>query len=181
MTALSNKAYWDQFKPAPEFVFLFLPGESFYSAALQADPALIEGNSSQRVILATPTTLIALLKAVAYGWRQERLAADAEKIGNLGKELYERIATLGTHFSGLGSSLRAAVEKYNDAAGTLEARVLVSARRLKELPITPSDKEVVVPIQIDTNTRHLQSPELGAPNNLDGSPALVSPKLGTND
>jgi DNA recombination protein RmuC len=172
MSALNNKAYWDQFKPAPEFVFMFLPGESFYSAALEADPALIEGNSSQRVIIATPTTLIALLKAVAYGWRQERLAEDAEKIGTLGKELYERISILGTHFAGLGTSLRAAVEKYNDAAGTLETRVLVSARRFKEMPITPTDKEIVVPNLIDTIPRHLQSPELSAPS---GPEVIASP------
>jgi DNA recombination protein RmuC len=177
MSALSNKAYWEQFKPAPEFVFMFLPGESFYSAALEADPGLIEGNSSQRVILATPTTLIALLKAVSYGWRQERLAEDAEKIGALGKELYERISILGTHFSGLGSSLRTAVEKYNDAAGTLETRVLVSARRFKELPTTPTDKEIVVPNQIDTVPRHLQSPEFGAQDHSSISPDLPSPKL----
>ena len=152
---------------------MFLPGESFYSAALEADPALIEGNSSQRVIIATPTTLIALLKAVAYGWRQERLAEDAEKIGTLGKELYERISILGTHFSGLGTSLRTAVEKYNDAAGTLETRVLVSARRFKELPITSTDKEIVTPNLIDTIPRHLQSPELNAPNDPDVIPAPI--------
>jgi len=160
MAALNSKSYWEQFKPTPEFVFLFLPGESFYSAALEADPALIEGSASQRVILATPTTLIALLKAVAYGWRQERLAKDAEKIGSLGKELYERIATLATHFTGVGSSLRSAVEKYNDAVGTLEGRVLVSARRFKDMAIAPSDKDVATPTQIDNVPRSLQSPEL---------------------
>jgi DNA recombination protein RmuC len=160
ITALSNKAYWEQFKPAPEFVFMFLPGESFYSAALEADPSLIEGGVNQRVILATPTTLIALLKAVAYGWRQERLAEDAEKIGNLGKELYERVCTLGGHFLSLGSSLRTAVEKYNDAVGTLESRVLVSARRFKDMPITATDKEIKPTNQIETIPRHLQTPEL---------------------
>jgi DNA recombination protein RmuC len=181
MSALSNKAYWEQFKPAPEFVFMFLPGESFYSAALEADPGLIEGNSSQRVILATPTTLIALLKAVSYGWRQERLAEDAEKIGSLGKELYERISVLGAHFSGVGSSLRAAVEKYNEAAGTLETRVLVSARRFKELPISPTDKEIAVPNQIDTTSRQLQSLELTPSNRVGISPDVASSKLGMGE
>ena len=160
MSALSTKAYWEQFNPAPEFVFMFLPGESFFSAALTADPLLIEAGANQRVILATPTTLIALLKAVSYGWRQERLAADAEKIGSLGKELYERLAGLAEHFVGIGASLRAAVEKYNSAVGTLESRVLVSARKFKELPIAASDKEIKMPIQLDTIPRELQAPEL---------------------
>jgi DNA recombination protein RmuC len=160
IAALSNKAYWEQFKPAPEFVFMFLPGESFYSAALEADPALIEAGVNQRVILATPTTLIALLKAIAYGWRQERLGEEVERIGNLGKELYERVRTLGSHFIGLGSSLERAVEKYNEAVGTLESRVLVSARRFKEMPITATDKEIDLAEPIETIPRQLQSPDL---------------------
>jgi DNA recombination protein RmuC len=163
MSALSAKAYWEQFKPAPEFVFMFLPGESFYSAALDADPLLIEAGANQRVILATPTTLIALLKAVAFGWRQEKLASDAEKIGNLGKELYERISRMADHFSAVGSSLRNAVDKYNEAIGTLEARVLVSARRFKEMPISATDKEIKANSQLDIVPRRLQASEMLPP------------------
>ncbi len=183
MSALSNKAYWDQFKPAPEFVFMFLPGESFYSAALQVDPLLIEGGSNQRVILATPTTLITLLKAISYGWRQERLAEDAEKIGTLGKELYERISTLGSHFVGLGTALRGAVLKYNEALATLESRVLVSARRFNELPIPATDKKIEIMNQIDVSPRELQISELKI-SELKQSPDLIpitAPKPGTND
>jgi DNA recombination protein RmuC len=160
ITALSSKSYWEQFPSAPEFVFMFLPGESFFSAALEVDPSLIEMGAAQRVIVATPTTLIALLKAVSYGWRQERLARDAEKIGYLGKELYERICKMSEHFVSLGRSLRSAVDRYNDTLGTLEGRVLVSARRFKEMPIAATDKDVEEATQIDATTRKLQSPEL---------------------
>jgi DNA recombination protein RmuC len=156
---LSAKGYWEQFTPAPEFVFMFLPGESFYSAALEADPSLIETGAGQRVILATPTTLIALLKAVSYGWRQERLAEDADKIGRLGKELYERVCTMGTHFLNVGASLGKAVEKYNEAVGALESRVLVSARRFKDMPIQASDKEIESNRPIEVSPRQLQVPE----------------------
>src|SRR5829696_6043436 len=174
IAALSNKAYWEQFESAPDFVFMFLPGESFYSAALEADPSLIEVGVNQRVILATPTTLIALLKAVAYGWRQERLGEEVERIGNLGKELYERVRTLGGHFLGVGSSLQKAVEKYNEAVGTLESRVLVSARRFKEMPITATDKEIELSRQIETIPRQLQSSDLM--NGHGEQPILFNPE-----
>lgn len=138
--ALSDKKYWEQFQPAPEFVILFIPGETFFSAALQADPSLIEAGVDKKVLLATPTTLIALLRSISYGWRQEILSANAEDLSKKARELYKRLKDFTGHFGKVGKHLSHAVQIYNDAVGSFETRVLTTARKFSEgEPLLASD------------------------------------------
>ena len=162
---LGRKAYWEQLGAGatPEFVVLFLPGEAFFSAALEHDPALLDESAARGVILATPTTLIALLRAVAFGWREARMAESAREISTLGATLYERLSTLGSHMSEVGASLDRAVSSYNRAVGSLEGRVLVTARRFRELGAAADRTEIDPLVPVGTRVRGVQAPELVTP------------------
>jgi DNA recombination protein RmuC len=155
---LAAKAYWAGFEQAPEFVVLFVPADPFLDAALQRDPMLLEHAFARDIVLATPATLVALLRTVAYAWRQEALARNAVAVHRLARELYARLSTMGDHVAKLGGALGGAVTAYNKAVGSLEARVLVSARKLAELGV--SDDEIVAPAQVEVAPRQLQAPEL---------------------
>ncbi len=145
---LGSKAYWQALAETPEFVVLFVPAESFLAAALESDPALIEYAAERRVVLATPTTLIALLRTVAHGWSHEALADRARDIHRLGRDLHQRLATLSGHLDGVGRSLNAAVGRYNQAVGSLDSRVLVAARRFHEMGVTEDDLPAPRPVEL---------------------------------
>ncbi len=160
VSQLSAKTYFEKVPSTPEFVVMFLPGEMFFSAALEQDPLLIEFAVEKRVIPASPTTLIALLKAVAYGWQQQAMEESARKISELGRNLYDSVRTLGNHFGALGSRLKSTLEAYNDAVGSLEGNVLVKARKLKDMHAANGGEEIKQLEPIDRVPRMLQAPEI---------------------
>jgi DNA recombination protein RmuC len=173
---LAAKGYAAHVQPSPDFVVMFLPGEMFFSAALEQDPGLLEFGfeHAQHVVLASPTTLIALLRAVAYGWQQEAMEENARKISDLGRQLYESVRVLGNHFDTLGTRLKSSLEAYNQAVGSLEGNVLVKARKLKELQAANALEEIKPLELVDRVPRMLQAPELtgGLPFN-DGNDAEI--------
>jgi DNA recombination protein RmuC len=160
ITQLGAKSYFEKVPVSPDFVVMFLPGEMFFSAALEQDPLLIEYGVERKVIPASPTTLIALLRAVAYGWQQEAMEENARKISELGKNLYESIRSLGGHVGALGGKLKAALDAYNDTVGSLEGNVLLRARKFKELHAANGGEEIKPIDPIDRVPRMLQAPEL---------------------
>jgi DNA recombination protein RmuC len=183
VTKLSGKAYWEHLPLTPDFVVLFLPGEAFFSAALQHDPTLLEYGVERRVFLAGPLTLLALLRTVAYGWTQEKLAAHAQDISELGKDLYERLCTMFDHLRDLQHRLDGAVQAHNAAIGSLESRVLPAARRFKDLGVR-SAKDLAEPGPVDHQPRQLQAPEAVAQRereSLDGELLPSSTRRETTD
>jgi DNA recombination protein RmuC len=163
MTALRRKAYWETFSQTPELVIMFLPGEDLLSGALRSDPSLLELGANEKVLLATPVSLIGLLRAIAMGWREEALAINAREVADLGKELYERIARLASTWNQVGDKLGKAVEAYNKSVGTLETRVLVTARKFEDLRAAPDGEEIEAPEPVDTVPRPLTAKELVEP------------------
>ena len=166
MKQLGSKAYWQQFE-TPEFVIMFLPGESYFSAALDRDPSLIEAGVDSKVIPASPTTLISMLKAVSYGWKQEKMAESAKEVSELGKELYKRLTVFGEHMTKVGKGLDNAVSNYNKAVGSLERKVLPAARKFDDLELTSGQKDIPELEQIDKNSQDLTAPELTGPDKED--------------
>jgi DNA recombination protein RmuC len=168
---LAGKAYWTALSPSPEFVILFIPGEAFLAPALERDPGLLEYALARKVHIATPTTLVTMLRTAQYAWQQDALAENARAVFDLGRELYQRIASLGGHVDRLGRALTTAVSTYNQTVGSLEGRVLVSARRLNELGVTGA--ELAAPAPVEQTTRALSAPEFAAPEFASTEPAKI--------
>lgn len=173
--SLGSKAYWRQFSPSPEFVVCFVPADAFLDAALREDPTLLEHAFARNVVIATPMTLVTLLRTVAYTWRQEALAENAEQVHRLGRELYERLATMGGHLDRLGRSLGGAVTSYNQAVSSLESRVFVTARRFADLQAVDPSATLEPPRQVTTVPRSPQAAELTADPDGDPAPPRVIP------
>ena len=167
---LSSKAYQDQFKPSPDFVAMFVPGDAFLAAALDHEPDLMTTAMASRVVIVTPTTLFALCKAVAYGWRAEEQAKNAEDVAKLGKELYKRLSVMGGHAAAVGRALDTAVGKYNQFVGSLESQVMVSARRFEDLQVDHEGKDLGELTTIESAPRALSRPELTV---AEAPPALL--------
>jgi DNA recombination protein RmuC len=167
--ALAKKEYWKRIDPSPEFVVLFVPGDPLLTTALEHEPGLMEHAVANHVLLATPTTLIALLRAVAYGWQQDTLADSAREVQRLGAELYQRLSTLGDHIGGVGRGLQSAVAAYNSAVGSLEGRVMVTARKFADMGVVGTGEKELAPLStVDAVPRVLQAPELVGPPGLPG-------------
>lgn len=159
MKLLAGKQYWDALPCTPDFVAMFIPGENFYAAAIERDPALFEDAIENKVLIVTPTTLVALAKAIAIGWRQEKIAENARHIGELGRELYRRLATMGGHVAGVGAGLDGAVKRYNELVGSLESRVLTQARRFTELELEGTQEPLAELRQVETQIRPMRAAE----------------------
>ena len=174
MQQLAGKAYWKQFKASPDLVVMFIPGEAFVAAAVEVDRELLADAMEKRVVVATPVTLFALLAAIAYGWQQQRMAKHAEDIQKLGQDLYERLATLGAHVSGVGTALGRAVEAYNDAVGSLERRLLPAARRFRDLGVGSRD-EIPALETLDQDPRRLTAPEFSVQLEIGAGAGTAAP------
>jgi DNA recombination protein RmuC len=168
---LAGKAYWTALSPSPEFVILFIPGEAFLAPALERDPGLLEYALARKVHIATPTTLVTMLRTAQYAWQQDALAENARAVFDLGRELYQRIASLGGHVDRLGRALTTAVSTYNQTVGSLEGRVLVSARRLNELGVVAA--ELAAPALVEQTTRALSAPEFASTEFASTEPAEI--------
>ena len=174
VTSLASKEYWNALPGSPDFVVMFVPGEALFDAAARMDPSIVEHAIRRRVLIATPTTLIALLKAIAFGWQQERLNQNAQKVADQARELYSRICVFGGHMGDLGNSLRQAVDRFNKSVGSLERRVLPCARRFESLGAAPDGASIAQTERVELELRSLQSNELASDPGSPARPQLVS-------